>query len=145
MFGESGLASWLTALTKNRRPSARRRREASPGESPPGCVCAFTTAAPRRDSSADLMASGSSSQWTRRPSARAALDEDTPAPLQVVVDALLDGVAHLVRERHHEVLVVGGVRRMDLHMHRRMELDPPFARQRDHAQRSKPWPERRQW
>src|SRR5207302_5536291 len=58
------------------------------------------------------------------------LEEDTSPQLQVLVDASLDRVADIVRQRHHEVLVFGGLEREMSDLHRRMELDPPFARQR---------------
>src|SRR6266566_9514724 len=74
-----------------------------------------------------------------------ALEEDTPAELQVVVDALLDRVPHLVGQGHHEVLVVGCFRGVLFHMDWGVELDAPLARQWNHSQRSKPGPERCDW
>src|SRR5437879_10076847 len=112
MSGGSGFARSLTALTKQRRPSRVRSRAARPGEKPPGCVFASTTRSPMRSSIAALTASGSCSQWTRTPSAGGGLDEYTSAQLQVVVDPFLDRVADLVRDRHHEVMVVRRLRRM---------------------------------
>src|SRR5438105_1002079 len=64
------------------------------------------------------------------------LEEDTSPQLQVLVDASLDRVADIVRQRHHEVLVFGGLEREVSDLHRRMELDPPLARQRDDAERA---------
>src|SRR5216683_6878911 len=86
--------------------------------------------------------SRSSAAMARVYSCATALDEDTPAQLQVVVDALLDRVAHLVGDRHHHVLIARRLRRVVLSVDRRMELDPPLARQRDHAQRPEPRPNR---
>src|SRR5258708_20129409 len=84
--------------------------------------------------------SRSSTAMARVYSCAAALDEDTPAQLQVVVDALLDRVAHLIGDRHHQVLIIRGLRQVVLGVNGRMELDPPFAWKRDHAQRPHPRP-----
>src|SRR4030081_1760358 len=135
MPGVSGLAFSLTALTKQRRPSLVRSRAASPGEKPLGWVSASTTRPPIRSSIESRTWSGKSSQWTRTPLA-GGLEEDTSSELEVVVYALLDGVPDLVRERHHEVLVVGRLGRIVLDVDGRVELDPPFAGQRDQAKRS---------
>src|SRR5258708_20654129 len=76
-------------------------------------------------------------KWSPRDSG---LEEDTSAALQVVVDALLDGVAHLVGQRHHKVVVGGGFRRILLDRDRGMELDSPFAGQPVHAHPAQPRP-----
>src|SRR5712692_7963339 len=138
MLCVSGLASSLTALTKQRRPSLVVSLAASPGEKPPGWVTARTTLPPMRSSIADRTPAGSCSQWTRIPSAGGGLDEDTSAQLQVVVDAFLDRVADLVGNGHDQVLVVGRLRRVRLGVDHGVKLDPPLARHRDHAQESQP-------
>src|ERR1700730_2322621 len=142
MAGESGLLSSLTAFTKTRRPLLVRSRAARPGEKPPRCVRDSTTRSPKRPSIAARIRSGSSSQWTRTPSAGGAQYVDTPPQLQVVVGALLNRVAYLVRECHHEVLIVRRFRGVLLDVDRRMELDAPLARERNQAQGSEPGPER---
>src|SRR5206468_7775598 len=144
MSGVSGLDTSLTALMKARRPSASVSLAARPGENPCGCVLARTTDAPSLCSSAARTSAGTSSQWTRTPLAGTdgSLEKDASPQLQVVVDPALDGFTHLVGERHHEVLVLGRLGRQVADIDRRMELDPPLARQRDHAQRAQPRPER---
>src|SRR5690242_748144 len=144
MPGVSGLALSLTALRKTRRPSLRSKRAARPGEKPCGCVTASTTCAPRRSSSASRTSSGTSSQWTRTPRAGGPpLEKDAPPQLEVVVDAALDHVAHVVGRRHHEVLILRRLRREVAHLDRRVELDTPLARQRNHPERAEQRPERR--
>src|SRR2546421_8840051 len=142
MPGVSGFACSLTAFMNTRRPSLRRSRAARPGEKPCGCVTASTTRAPRRSSSSARTSRGTSSQWMRTPLAGTELEKDAPPQLQVVVDAALDGVSHVVRQRHHQVLVVRGTQRKTCNLDGRMELDAPLAWQRDHAERAEPRPER---
>src|SRR5436305_11343910 len=142
MSGVSGFANSLTALMKTRRPSASRRRAANPGEKPCGCVFDSTTREPRRCSSAWRTPAGMSSQWMRTPRAGTELEKDPSPELQVVVDPALDRVPDLVGEAHHQVLVLGRFRGKAGDVDRRVELDPPLARERDHAQGPKPRPER---
>src|SRR6266581_9309724 len=134
MSGVSGFEASLTALMNARRPSSSTTRAARPGEKPLGCVVAWITAEPNRSSSAARSSAGRSSQWTRTPSAGTELEKDTSPQLQVLVDPALDRVAHVVRERHHQVLVFGRVRGQVRDLDRGRELDPPLARQRDHAE-----------
>src|SRR6266511_3996944 len=136
MPGESGLAFSLTALMNTRRPSSRRSLAARPGEKPNCCVTASTTREPSRDSSATRTSAGICSQWMRTPRAGIELEKDSPPELQVLVDPTLDRISHLVGKRHHQVLVVRGPGRQLGDVHRRVKLDPPLARQRDHAEGS---------
>jgi len=69
IFGESGLASADTALTKNRRPSAQLSRAAAPGLKPPGWVTARATGDPHACSTAARTGAGSPAQSTLTPSA----------------------------------------------------------------------------
>src|SRR2546427_1553948 len=140
--GASGFAAPLTACMNTRLPSWSRPCAASPGEKPVRWVIDSTTREPRRRSRAARTSAGRSFQSTRRPSA-GGLEEDTSPELQVLVDAPLDRVADIVRESHDQVLVLGGARRKAGDLNRRMKLDPPLARQRDHPERAQPRPERR--
>src|SRR6266550_348033 len=119
-----------------RRPSSSTTRAARPGEKPLGWVVARTTTEPNRSSSAARSSAGRSSQWTRTPSAGTELEKDTSAQPQVFVDPALDRVAHVVGERHNEVLVFGRAREQVRDLDGGMELDPPLARQRNHAEGS---------
>src|SRR5260370_20282787 len=109
MPGVSGLASSSTALRKTRRPWSRSRRAASPGENPVGCVVASTTRPPSLSSSTARTSGGTSSQCTRTPRAGTWLEKDASPQLEVVIDAALDRVAHIVGERHAQVLVLRAV------------------------------------
>jgi hypothetical protein len=59
------LADSLTALTKARRPSASFRRQAAPGEKPPGWLTAAITAEPSERSTQVRTPSGRSGHGTR--------------------------------------------------------------------------------
>src|SRR6266702_2102294 len=142
MSGVSGFEASLTALMNARRPSSSTTRAARPGEKPLGCVVDWITAEPNRSSSAARSSAGRSSQWTRTPSAGTELEKDTSPQLQVFVDPPLDGVSHVIRKRHHLVLILGRVRGQVRDLNGWMELDAPLARQRDHAERSEPGPKR---
>src|SRR5579864_5953045 len=146
MDGESGLADSLTALTKTRRPSAKRIRAARPGENPPGWVTASATPAPTVRSMPSRTCSGSWSQRTRTPRAGGldpCLEKDTSAQSQVVIYPFLDRVPDLVRQRHDQALVVRRFGRMLLDMEGRVEVDAPLAGQWDQSERPQPRPERR--
>ena len=67
--GESGFDRPDTAFTNMRDPSARRSRDASPGEKPPACDSAVSTAEPRRSSIPMRSCAGSSPHCSRCPEA----------------------------------------------------------------------------
>src|SRR3954454_21081343 len=71
---------------------------------------------------------------------RASLYERRAALDEVLVDGLLDRVAHALGELEHERAVVGGVRRVAGSVDRVAELEPPLRRQRHRAK----WAEQRE-
>src|SRR3954464_8626330 len=74
------------------------------------------------------------------PIPRASLYERRAALDEVLVDGLLDRVAHALGALEHERAVLGGVRGVAGRVDRTADLDPPLRRQRHRAK----WPEQRE-
>src|SRR5215210_1215222 len=73
----------------------------------------------------------------------AQLEERRAALDQVLVDLLLDRLAHLLGKLEHQAPVVGRLRAVAGGVDRLAELDTPARRERDRAERAEQWECRR--